>query len=234
MAKRSVKQKDHENLSDSNLRKVLGLLNSTENTITKKEACEILNISYNTTRLAKILEEFKEREEYKKTRKAQLRGKPATNQEIAEIVLAYLRGDSFDAISSFTFRSSSFIKNIIERVGVPSRKLEDESWRTEVLPEPCISESFEVGQVVWSAKYHSACIIEQEMTINYQAEQPGYSDINYEKKYSSKAYKIYVLTEEGEESTFSSRKPGFYAYALAYDLGNLQHLKDYGVNLEAL
>ena len=41
-----------------------------EKPITKKEACEVLSISYNTTRLNKIIAEFEERQEYVAKRKA--------------------------------------------------------------------------------------------------------------------------------------------------------------------
>ena len=49
-----VRQKKHEKLDETTLNKVVFLLEQ-PNPITKKEACEILNITYNTTRLNKIL-----------------------------------------------------------------------------------------------------------------------------------------------------------------------------------
>jgi hypothetical protein len=72
------------------------------------------------------------------------------------------------------------------------------------------------------------------MNIYQKIEQPGYSDVNYENKYSSKAYKIYVLTEVDDTNEHSKRKPGFNAYSLAYDLGSLKHLEEFGVNLESI
>ena len=59
-------------------------------------------------------------------------------------------------------------------------------------------------------------------------------NVNYENKYDSKAYKVYVLTETDEDNEYSKRKPGFNAYSLAYDLGNLNHLKEFGVDLESI
>ena len=58
MAARGVKKRSHEKLTDSNIKHVMQLLDA-ESPITKKEACSILNISYNTTRLNKILEDTK-------------------------------------------------------------------------------------------------------------------------------------------------------------------------------
>lgn len=233
MAKRAVKAKDYENLTDGNIQKVIKLLDA-DTPITKKQACEILNISYNVTRLAKIIEEYHEKRAYVKRRKSQLRGRPATNQEIGEIATGYLRGDSLQEISKYTYRSLAFVKAIIEKVGIPSRVLEEEEWIPEYLPENCVTTSFNIGDIAWSAKYHRPCIIEAELSVDYQAEKPGYSDVNYENKYDSKAYKVYVLTETDEDNEYSKRKPGFNAYSLAYDLGNLNHLKEFGVDLESI
>lgn len=191
----------------------------------------MLNISYNVTRLARIIEEYHEKKAYVKKRKSQLRGRPATKEEIAEIATGYLRGDSLQEISKYTYRSLAFVKSIIEKIGIPSRVLEDEEWIPEYLPENCVSSSFQVGEVAWSAKYHRPCIVEAELSVDYQAEKPGYSDVNYEKKYSSKAYRIYVLTESDDDNEYSKRKPGFNAYSLAYDLGSLKHLEEYGIDL---
>jgi len=194
----------------------------------------MLNISYNVTRLAKIIEEYYEKKEYVKRRKSQLRGRPATNQEIGEIATGYLRGDSLQEISKYTYRSLAFVKSIIEKIGIPSRVLEEEEWIPEYLPENCVSTHFNVGEVAWSAKYHRPCIIEAELSVDYQAEKAGYLDVNYEKKYSSKAYRVYILTENDEDNEYSKRKPGFNAYSLAYDLGSLKHLEEYGIDLENL
>ena len=71
---RGIRAKSHEKLDDTTRQKVWELLNS-DNPITKKEACEILNITYNTTRLNRILEDHRETMEYRATRKNQLKGK---------------------------------------------------------------------------------------------------------------------------------------------------------------
>ncbi len=57
MAARGVKAKSHEKLDSTNVQKVIDLLGGDE-PITKKEACEILNIRYNTTRLQRIIGEY--------------------------------------------------------------------------------------------------------------------------------------------------------------------------------
>jgi hypothetical protein len=83
---------------------------SKDSPITKKEACEILNIAYNTTRLQKIIDDHLEHKDYVKKRKAMNRGKPSTNQEIGEAVAGYLRGEPINEIASSLYRSPAFIK----------------------------------------------------------------------------------------------------------------------------
>ena len=194
----------------------------------------MLNIAYNTTRLQKIIDDHTEHKEYVKKRKAMNRGRPPTDQEIGEAVAGYLRGDPINEIASGLYRSPAFIKALLERVGVPERVSGEEVGNFDYIPEQCVAEDFSSGEIVWSAKYHSAAIIEDEISIDHQAEKPGYSDLNYEKKYSSKCYSIYVLTKNEEDDPFVKRKPGFYAFALAYDLGKLEHLKEYGVDLSLI
>src|SRR5210317_166127 len=226
-----VKKREYEQLTATNIEKVITLLNG-DSPITKKDACEILNIAYNTTRLQKIIDDYLERKDYVKKRKAMNRGKPATDQEIGEAVAGYLRGEPVNEIAASLYRSPAFVKNLIERVGVPER-VSTESIEYDYIPEECVAEEFSSGEIVWSAKYHSAAIVENELSVNYQAEKPGYSDVNYEKKYSSRCYSIYVLTKTDDDD-FSKRKAGFSAFVLAYDFAKLEHLKKYGVDLSAI
>lgn len=228
-----VKKKDYENLSAANIEKVISLL-SKDSPITKKEACEILNIAYNTARLQKIIDDHAEHKEYVRKRKAMNRGRPATDQEIGEAVAGYLRGEPVNEIASGLYRSPAFIKTLLERVGVPERVSGEDVLDFDYIPEQCVAEDFTPGEIVWSAKYHSAAIIETEISIDHQAEKPGYSDVNYETKYGSKCYSIYVLTKTEEHDPFAKRKSGFCAFALAYDLGKLEHLKHYGVDLSSI
>ena len=118
-----IKKKAHEKLSDDNIQKVIGLLRQ-ESPITKKEACEILNIRYNTTRLQKIIDDHSEMAEYRERRKSQNRGKGATRDEIKTVIKCYLDGDNISTISERMYRSPAFVRAILERVGVP-KKLAD-------------------------------------------------------------------------------------------------------------
>lgn len=205
--------------------------------ITKKEACEILNISYNTARLQKIIDDYEDKVNYIETRKRQNRGKAASNIEIGEAVTGYLRGESVAEIAKGMFRSAGFVKGILDRVGVPQfSRSDDDEIDCDYIPEECISEDFAPGEIVWSAKHHKTAIVEKEFSVDYQAEKAGLSDVNYEKKYSSKCYSIWIVEEidDSKEMWASATMGGFQAFSLAYDLGKLTHLEKYGVNLSRI
>ena len=72
---------------------------NSEKPITKKEACQILNITYNTTRLNSIIQDFQDKQNFRAKRKAQLKGKPASPLEVKEAITSYLNGDSVSEIS---------------------------------------------------------------------------------------------------------------------------------------
>lgn len=116
--------------------KVIGLLSPTNETkpITKKEACEILNIAYNTSRLDKIIADYHDNVEYVAKRKKMNRGKPATNEEITEIVTGYLRGEPIADTAKSLYRSPAFVKSLIERVGVPERVTGEDGTLIDYLP----------------------------------------------------------------------------------------------------
>ena len=238
--RKNVKKKDHENLTVKNIEKVKLLLNpgsASDKPITKKQACDILNISYNTTRLQNIIEEYDERKEYTKKRKAGLRGRPASDGEIAEACSSFLGGDTISDISKRLFRSPSFVRSILERVGVPSRPSNKEERLTpHYFPDECVSEDFSLGEIAWSALYHSTVIIKGRLTPEYLASKKGMVGIDYESKYSCPCYAIYVVQKIDSEDTYFSnvQSGGFSAYAPAYELGKLTHLEKYGVNLERI
>lgn len=217
-----VKKKEHENLSDSNVEKVIGLLEQ-DKPITKKDACEILNISYNTTRLKNIIDGHKARKAHDQKMRDKNRGKKATKEEISEIVNSYLSGENVSEIAKSLFRSASFIKSILDRIGVPQKAIGEEKYKVGILPEQCVSDEFNPGQVVWSAKYHAPCEIINEVD---NAEF-------YINKYGCKCYKVWVIEYIYEPIEFfpNIKKGGFFANCLACELGSLEHLKEYGIKV---
>jgi len=218
---------------------VIGLL-SQEKAITKKEACEILNISYNTTRLNKIITEFQERKEYVAKRKATNKGKKAQAYEITEAITNYLQGESISEIAAGLYRSAGFVRSILDRVGVPHEiaaglyrssgfvraildrvgvpqrpASQEERVQPSIIPENCVADTFNPGEKVWSAKYHAPAIVDAEITVK--------------NNYESKGYRVYIL-----ENTENDTVGGYYAFVLACELGKLSHLEEYGVNLNKI
>lgn len=238
---RGVKAKAHEKLDGANVQKVINLL-STDEPITKKEACEILNIRYNTTRLQRIIDEHTEVWEYKEKRKNQNKGKGATRDEIKTVIEYYLDGDNVSEIATRTYRSNAFVKGIIERTGIPQKLSKEEHSKCyrhkfQMLPEECVSDSFQEGEKVWSVKDNAMALIKREQTVDYMNSMPGYMKpvVNYEEKYGAKGYSLYVLTPcDLSNSLFpwmDGNKVGYHSFALAYDIGSLKHLEQYGVNI---
>ena len=218
-ARGKVKAKEGENLTEAHIKRVIELLEA-EKPISKKDACEILNISYNTTRLSKIIEQYKHEQDEQQRRRAANRGKAATPFEIQAIIEGYLEGDTISEISKRIYRSTTFIKDVIELVGVPQKIIGADYWNTSVIPDQCMREEFEPGQVVWHSRRHSmAIVLEQKYNV---------SDT------SNNYYQLYVIEPMEEDSPYfpqCTEYGGFYDGAYAYDLGSLDHLKQYGVDV---
>lgn len=211
-----VKAREHENLTESNIKKVIELLEA-DKPISKKEACEILNISYNTTRLTKIIDSFREEQLEQQRRRAANRGKPATPYEIQTIIESFLDGDSITEISKRLYRSTSFVRDVVEGVGVPCNSGSSSYWLPDMIPEACMRETFEPGEVVWNSKRNAMSIVREER----KASDPN-----------NKYYQVYVI--EPIENTEGHRMEGYGGYydgAYAYDLAALDHLKKYGVDV---
>ena len=139
MISRGVKKKSHEKLDSGNIQRVIDLLEQ-EEPITKKEACEMLNIRYNTTRLQRIIDEHTEVWEHKERRKSQNRGKGATRDEIKSVIEYYLDGDNISEIATRLYRSNAFVKAIIDRVGIPQKLSKGyDRHRDIMLPEQCVA-----------------------------------------------------------------------------------------------
>ncbi len=240
----AIKSKSYEKLDFDNIERVIGFLTQ-DNPITKKEACEILNIRYNTTRLQRIIDEHNDLKHYRDTRRNQNKGKRASKDEIKSVVQSYLEGDNISEIAASNYRSNAFVKGIIQRVGVPeklSKEAHSKVYRHkyQMLPEECVREEFEVGELVWSVKDNGIAKILRELTVEYMDSCAGYKKpvVNYETKYGAKGYHIWaydpVPQDVIDKSYFpylDGRKCGYYSFSLAYDLGSLRHLEEIGVKI---
>ena len=203
MATRRTKNED-ERLDDAHFEKViLGL--SADKPITKKEACAILGIAYNTTRLNSLIEKYQDKKSRDAERRASLRGKPATQEEIAYIIQEYLEGATVDSISKSTYRGPAFINAILEKYDVPIRAKSQDYFKPVLVPDGAMRDRFTVGEVVYSARYGSIARIDAE------ADHPKYGWI----------YRIWLLADKWKQS----------AYQEAYELASLEHLRKLGVRV---
>ena len=201
MAARRSKNADTEKLDAANIEKVIKLLEQ-EKPITKKDACSILCIAYNTTRLAGIIEKHKEKRAKDKERRAALRGKPASKEEISFIIQEYLEGGTIEAITNKIYRSTNFVYDVLENHNVPQRARAHDYFKPELIPEGAVRDRFAVGEVVYSARYDSIAEVRAEQHQNNQF-----------------VYRIWLLSERWQQ----------FAYQEAAELASLKHLQDLGV-----
>jgi len=217
---RTIRKKSHEKLDDANLKRVLDCLNQ-DKPITKKEACNMLNITYNTTRLNSIMTDFDDTMKFRETRKAQNRGKKATDYEIKQAIEMFLEEQPVSSIAQALYRSTTFVRNLLDRVGVPEKRPSTESGsgaKIGYLPDACVSDEFEVGEKVWSARYDLPARIVSG---------------TYDKRYDCKVYHIYVIELTNFESEYFGfiKEGGYHAHQCSYDLGSLRHLNKYDINI---
>ena len=228
-----VKKKAHEKLDNKNIQRVINALNG-ESSITKKEACEMLHINYNTPRLSKIIKNYREEIAYRQKRMDRNRGKPVTDIEKQEIILQYLTGISVTDIAKRMYRSTPFVKSFIDNTGVPTRVAEGEEF---IVPDECVKEEFKIGEWVWFNKNHpdtkggKAGKIVEDLTSTAKMAQ----------EQECKAYRIHYWTpiewQEGMWASWWSGHKRFVGWktALSYEIGSIQHLVDeYGLNEENL
>jgi hypothetical protein len=208
MATRKRSASEEEMMTDANISRVIRLLEPTEEgkkPITKKDACAMLGMSYNTTRLGTIIEEYKQKQVRTAQRKSQLRGKPATQEEKIYIISEYLNGETVDAISKMTYRSSKFIKDVLEGNSVPIRVPGSSYFTPELIPDGAIRDRFKIGEVVYSSRYDSIARIDAEQ----KSDKYGF------------VYRIWLLSDRWLQS----------AYQEVSELASLEHLRELGVKI---
>jgi len=208
MATRKRSVTEEEMMTGANIAKVIRLLEPTEEgkkPITKKDACAMLGMAYNTTRLGTIIEEYKQKQVRISQRKSQLRGKPATQEEKVYIISEYLNGETVDAISKMTYRSSRFIKDILEGNSVPIRVPGSSYFNPELIPDDAVRERFKIGEVVYSSRYDSTARIDAEQ----KTSKHGF------------VYRVWLLAERWQQN----------AYQEAAELASLEHLRQMGVRI---
>jgi hypothetical protein len=208
MATKKRSELEADLMTPANISRVIRLLEPTEEgvkPITKKDACQILGMAYNTTRLGTIIDEYKKTQARNAQRRAELRGKPASREDVVYIISEYLAGETVDAISKMTYRSPTFIKRVLEDNAVPIRVPGSTYFNPEMIPDGAQRDRFSVGEVVYSVKYDSTALVESEKL----TERYGY------------IYRIFLLSDKWLQSAWQEH----------YELASLQHLRDLGVRI---
>ncbi|NDG29567.1 hypothetical protein EB118_05660 [bacterium] len=206
MAKRRKTDLELEKMTDVNILKVIKLLEPQDNKpITKKDACQMLGMAYNTTRLASIIEEFKQKQQRIAEQKAKLRGKPISDSERINIIQEYLLGATVEAISKLTYRSSHLIKQVLEDNSVPIRQPGHNYFTPQLIPEGAMRDRFQCGEVVYSARYDSMAKIKSEKL------DPKHGYI----------YSLWLLSERWLQ----------WCWQPHYELASLEHLRKLGVQV---
>jgi hypothetical protein len=200
---RKTKNGDDEKLDPANLDRVIALLEA-EKPITKKDACSILNIAYNTTRLGNLIEKHKEKKARDRRYRQEKRGKPPTAEEINYIISGYLEGDTIDNLSNSIHRPSTFVKQVLDRYEVPIRSRSHDYFRPELIPEGAVRTEFDIGERVYSARYDSMAVVEGEFPHPEEC-----------------VYRIWLLSDRWSQ----------YAYQPASELASLKHLTELGVRV---
>lgn len=110
--------KKKEEIAEGNIRAVIWMLKAGK---TKKACCEQLGIAYNTTRLMKIVNEFKEQGERTEELKKKARVKLLTDIEKKEIANTYIDGEPISRIAERLYLTSPRIKKVLLELNVPLR-----------------------------------------------------------------------------------------------------------------
>jgi hypothetical protein len=166
---------------------------SAEKPITKKAACEMLGITYNTTRLESLIQEYKDDLERIKLRKQQTRKQAVTEETVREWAKEYLvNGMPINEIAEYAYRTPLLVKTWLERYGALLPKQSPNPLDPEYVPEACMSSDFEEGELVYVNGYCSFGIIKKEIK-SKTAEAAGY-----------KAYRILLLGDQRQFVNYMS------------------------------
>lgn len=197
---------EDEKLDDNTIAKVIAMLEPEEGKpITKKLACELLGIAYNTTRLTALIEKFKEKKERQARMRAEKRGKPVTLDELQFIITSYLLdSEPVSAIVESSHRSAAVVHKILEENAVPVRGTGYTYFKPEMVPEAAMRDHFEVGEIVYSMRYDSCARIEGVLKTD-----------------TGIAYRMWLLSDKWNQS----------CYQPAEELASLEHLRKLGIKV---
>lgn len=151
MVAKRVKLKPGEDLSAGNVKRAIAALDKGE---TKKAACGILGIAYNTTRLATIIERYHENVAFEKKQRAARRGKAVDTEEAVSMIEQYLAEASMESVAKTHWRGTALVKATLSKHGALLKSPKTDYHNPELLPDECVVDTVKVGQLVWSSRYN--------------------------------------------------------------------------------
>jgi hypothetical protein len=175
-----IKVKAGEDFSDEKIEKVISMLEHGE---TKKSCCDFLGMTYNTSRLNKIIEQYESKIENIAKQKKLLKGTAVSKEDRSYIVESYLNGDSLNEIANNIFRSITVIKNVLKRYNVPLREAGSSYFDPVFLLEDPVDD-YKPGDIVFSARYITTAEIISQI-------KPGVYKIYLQGKNEKYAYQPY-------------------------------------------
>jgi hypothetical protein len=189
-----------DGISEADLRVAVWMSNQGK---TKKAICEYLKIKYNTTRLAKLLEQFKQELDRQADMKKAARGKKFTDEEKDLIVKRYIEVGSMAKVADEYYVSAAKIKNILLEKQVPIKS------RKTVLVDHIhqdLDTAFNIGDIVFSRLHKTRCEIKQKYDEDYveklkqgsikTIDNPNVPIIN-EEEIENVHYNVYWILEDG-------------------------------------
>jgi hypothetical protein len=132
------------------LKQVYDLMNGSS-PITKKRACEILGISYNTSRLDSILSEYREKQERQRELRKKKRGTLVSDQDKKFIIEEYLNGTTMKEITDTIYRSEAAVKLVLIGCKVPLRCSDSDELDLSKYVAP--TKVYEKGNLVYVPAY---------------------------------------------------------------------------------
>lgn len=157
----TVRQKEGEDFSKAKVQEVINLLEA-DKPITKKTACDMLRMTYNTTRLNTLIQGHKDDAEKLAARRKANRAKPIQKYEITTICEDYLSGSTLSELSDKLARSTLIIKRILASNNIPLRQGSHSYDNPPLIDEDALASDYKKGDLVFAARYNTVATIDGE------------------------------------------------------------------------
>lgn len=147
-----------DEISEAKIRQAIWMLKQKK---TKKSVCEHLGIAYNTKRLDKLIQDFRDREDREKRLKEKAKNSPITDSMKKTIIQDYLNGEAQSVIAKQFYISPQRVKKVLLENNVPIRsRRKNEPAKTEHIVQD-LEVKFNSGEKVFFGELNSFASITQ-------------------------------------------------------------------------